>query len=239
MSPRRKAKAPSADPTRRRALGYIRVSTEEQAEDGGSLAAQETQVRAYMKAQEWTCVGILSDPGVSGTSFEGRDGMARARAMLANGEADYLVAIALDRHSRNVDDIRALLSESVERGWGLVSVSESLDTSTATGKLFVHMVAGFAEYVRDVISERTRSGMAAKTRAGGHMGRHTVLAPEVVGEIRTWRDDVGMSWNEITKALNALDRPSARGGPWAPSSAQSAYNVNLNLPPKKVREATQ
>lgn len=214
------------------ALLYVRVSTLEQSEDGASMASQRATLESFAQIHEWDTL-VIEDAGVSAKSLE-RDGMNRALQMLSAGEADVLVAVRLDRLSRDLHDITGLLKRSVDERWALVTIHGSIDTSTAMGRAYVHMAGLFAELERGMIGERTRAGMAQKRAEGQHLGRHSVLSRETVEQVRRLRDDVGMSWPKIAQELTTQGIPTATGrSAWGVSSVQSAYRVRLVLPAKR------
>src|SRR6185436_9566170 len=147
-----------------RLVGYIRVSTDDQALHGVSLDAQEGRLQAHAKAHAkahgYKLVAVERDEGVSGKVAPARrDGLTKAMAAIQLGYADGLVFLKLDRLSRSVRDILRLADDARRGGWHLVSVSELIDTSTATGKFTLGVLALLAEMERDQIGERTRFGM--------------------------------------------------------------------------------
>jgi DNA invertase Pin-like site-specific DNA recombinase len=117
-------------------IGYCRVSTEEQAREGVSMEAQRKRLDAYCTAQGYELIGIESDNGTSGSVAPGkRPGLARALALVRKGEADGLLALKLDRISRNARDMLELVDDCRRQGWRLVSVFEQLDSGSAAGRL--------------------------------------------------------------------------------------------------------
>ena len=150
-----------------RLVGYTRVSTEEQAQEGVSLDAQEARLRAYCLAHGAELVGIESDSAASGRiSPSKRPGIARALAKIHVDEADGLVALKLDRLSRSTRDILDLAEDAQKGGWRLVSVSESLDTATATGRFTLTILAALAQLEREQTAERTRVALAHVAQQG-------------------------------------------------------------------------
>lgn len=115
--------------TNKRALAYIRVSTNEQADKGISLDAQQHRIRAHCEAQGYDCVGVYCDAGLSGKTMD-RPQLQTALALLRDGKADALVVLKLDRLSRSTRDILDLADRCQKEGWALVSVSEALDTNS-------------------------------------------------------------------------------------------------------------
>jgi site-specific DNA recombinase len=144
-------------------IGYVRVSSNEQAENGVSLAAQKYRIRKYCKANGWTCVKILEDDGYSGKDLR-RPALQRLLAGMGakNDPVGALVVSKLDRLTRSVRDLIRLTELLLKHGIALVSIQEAVDTSTATGKMFYTLVTVISEWERGVIGERTRDALAHK-----------------------------------------------------------------------------
>lgn len=139
---------------------YCRVSTEEQAEHGVSMDAQEAQLRAYVAAHSLEVLDVVRDNGVSARTLARRDGLQRALAALRAGDADGLVVTKLDRLSRSVRDVLDLADAAKDARWQLHSVAEHLDTSTAAGRFVLTVLAGLAQMEREQVGERTRAALA-------------------------------------------------------------------------------
>src|SRR4051812_22324091 len=90
------------------AVGYVRVSTSEQADSGLGLQAQRSAIKAEAKRRGWALVGIEEDAGASGKSMAGRAGLEAALALVESGQAEALVVAKLDRLSRSLLDFAAL-----------------------------------------------------------------------------------------------------------------------------------
>lgn len=182
-------------------VGYVRVSTEEQAAGGLGLTAQRERISAYCHARGWKLAGIVEDAGVSGSTLE-REGMRRVRAIMQRKLAHAVVALKLDRLTRRVGDLQVLLQEADRTGVALVSVSETLDTSSAAGRLMVHVLGAIAQWERETIAERTAQALRVKRARGERVSRHTALGQEA-GEqcaMDTLRSIL----------LSATERPSLR-----------------------------
>jgi len=153
------------------AVGYVRVSSEEQARRGASLSAQREQIRAFCRARGWGLIGIESDEGVSGVSLKRRPGLQVALEALERGRATALVITKLDRLSRSVRDIFSLVEGCfTTNGASLVSIGESLDATTATGKAFMGILAVMAQMESELIGERTRAALDQLRAEGRWVG---------------------------------------------------------------------
>lgn len=150
-----------------RLVGYVRVSTEEQRDEGVSLAAQTARLRAYGVASDVDVVEVVEDAGISGkVPPRQRPGLARVLAMIDSGEVHGVVALKLDRISRSVRDVLDLADSAGRHGWRLVSVSESLDTGSATGRFTLTILAALAQLEREQIGERTQGALDHLAREG-------------------------------------------------------------------------
>ena len=228
-----------------RLIGYVRVSTDDQASHGVSLAAQEQRLRAHAEAHGYILQGVARDEGVSGKVPPlRRPGLRSALEAVNAGAADGLVFLKLDRLSRSVRDILKLADEAKRSGWHLLSVSEHIDTSTAAGKFTLGVLALLAEMERDQLGERTRLGMQQVARENRSrssrlpFGYRVSGAPEATvmkaGDRRPLVEDAsemrllrlilrqrakGLGAQRIAKGLNSKDRGNPRTKkPWTTST---------------------
>ena len=191
------------------ALAYIRVSTAEQAEHGASLEAQRNSLTAEAKRRGWD-VEVVPDEGISAKSLK-RPGLQSALARLDAADADYLLAIRIDRVSRSVADFAGLLDRSNQKGWGIVLTDTNIDTTTTAGRFTGNVLASAAQYERELIGDRTREGMAQRKAEGVHIGRPREIAQHTVEQISRLRGD-GQSLAQIAETLTADGVPTAHGG---------------------------
>jgi DNA invertase Pin-like site-specific DNA recombinase len=109
---------------------------------------------------------------------------AQLKALLASLQPDdVLVVWKLDRLSRSLSDLLLTLAKVNAAGAGFRSITEAIDTTTAAGRLMMHMVGAFAEFEREMIRERTMQGLETARRAGRHLGRKPKLKPSQKAEI--------------------------------------------------------
>lgn len=151
-----------------RVVLYIRVSTQEQAQEGYSIEEQKRRLIAYCKARGWVVVEILVDPGFSGSNLE-RPAM---QALIANiKDYDMVLVYKLDRLSRSQKDTLYLIEEVfLPNGVDFVSINESFDTSTPFGRAMIGILSVFAQLEREQIKERTAMGLDARFREGKRLG---------------------------------------------------------------------
>ena len=202
----------------KRALGYVRVSTEEQGTSGAGLDAQRRAIRREEKHRGWKLIEIYEDVA-SGKNMKRRPGLDTAMLSLEAGEADLLVVSKLDRLSRSVSDFARFMEERARKnGWELVVLDLGVDTSTPTGEMFANMMVTLAQWERRIIGERTKDGLAAKRAAGVRLGRPAVLPPATLRRIRNLRSR-GHSFAEIARRLNADGTPTAHPpSKWHPAT---------------------
>jgi DNA invertase Pin-like site-specific DNA recombinase len=143
-----------------RVVGYIRVSSREQAEDGISLAAQRAKIQAYAVAMDLDLIAIEEDAGISAKTVVDRPGLVRALGMLENSQADGILVAKLDRLTRSVRDLGDLVEHYFASKWSLLSVSDSIDTRTAAGRLVLNVLTSVAQWEREATGERTRDALA-------------------------------------------------------------------------------
>lgn len=200
------------------AIGYIRVSTDEQAGSGAGMAAQRAAIVAEAERRGWGLVALEEDAGASGKSLTGRPGLAAALEVVESGSADLLVVAKLDRLSRSLIDFAGLMERSRRRGWGLVALDLGLDTSTPNGEMMAGVLAVFAQFERRLIGQRTKDALAVKRAQGVRLGRPDSIAPELAERIRAMRAG-GATLTAICDTLTSEGVPTARGGAvWRPSS---------------------
>lgn len=198
-----------------RVIGYVRVSTQEQAENGYGLGAQLERIREECERRGWTLMSTFADEGASGKSLE-RPNLQSALAALPS--YDGLVVAKLDRLTRSLADFSQLLNWFEDAGKSLIALDFDLDTTTPGGKLVAHIFGAVAEWERGVIGQRTREGLAAKKASGEQFGRPS-LPSEVQERIIGLRES-GLTLRAICQVLEDDGIPTARGGAWSPSSLQ-------------------
>lgn len=141
------------------AIGYVRVSTLEQANEGISLDAQRERVQLFCKSKGWKLLKICRDEGISGRKMHNRPGLLDAIA-IAKQHRCPLIIYSLSRFARSTRDCLEL-SEQLRRGHAdLISISESIDTTSAAGKFFFIILAALAQFESDQSGERVRMAMA-------------------------------------------------------------------------------
>jgi site-specific DNA recombinase len=145
---------------------YIRVSTQDQAQHGFSLDAQEDNLKNYASALGYEIFKIYRDEGKSAKDLK-RPEMIN---LLRDAEARKFQAIfiyKLDRFSRSLKDLILTIDKLKEWNIDFVSLQDKIETASASGKLMFHIISAFAEFERNIIGDRTKFGMERKAKEGG------------------------------------------------------------------------
>ncbi len=219
-------------------VGYVRVSTEQQADAGISLDAQRAKLSAYALATDLELVDVVEDAGVSAKSLD-RPGLRRALGMLDSGAARGLLVVKLDRLTRSVRDLGELVEHYFAEKFSLLSVSDSIDTRTAAGRLVLNVLTSVAQWEREATGERTRDALRHLQGEGVRLGAAGLGWKRSDARDETGRlsiDDVeeeratvqriialratGMSLRDIAHALAGEGRRTKRGGRWAPETVR-------------------
>lgn len=216
--------SPIVDDGRMRAIGYTRVSTAEQGEEGVSLDAQAGQIRAACEAKGWNLIDVGQDVA-SGKTTAKRPALADALARLAAGEAQVLVVAHLDRLTRSIIDGATLFARAEREGWEIAILDLGADTTTAAGRLVRNVMLMVGEWQREVISERTKEGLAEKRAQGVVLGRpRSGLDPANAGTLARLRElrASGMSLRKVAETLNAEGLAGFQGGRWTDMTVRKA-----------------
>ncbi len=148
---------------------YMRVSTEEQAKEGYSLAAQKRKLLAYCDAKDWTVTAIYCDEGISGSSISARP---QATQMLEDAKKhlfENILILKVDRLCRNTRDLLEIVDLLKKHNIKLNATEEQIDYTTPTGKMLLTMLGSFAELERSTITERMLLGKEQMARQGKYI----------------------------------------------------------------------
>jgi len=239
MRPRKAAVATE----NRKTVAYVRVSTQDQAAEGVSLAAQEARIGAYCAAMGWPVSEVIRDAGESAKTLQ-RPGMAAILGDVGAGRVDRVVVLKLDRLTRSTRDLADLLELFAKADAALVSVSENLDTGSACGRLVLNVIGSVAQWEREAIAERTATALAHKrqrrivygTTPFGFTRVGDALVPvpreQTALDEAARMDRAGASFREIAARLTELGVMPHRGKVW------HAASVRAVLRSKIAREAS-
>jgi DNA invertase Pin-like site-specific DNA recombinase len=207
------------------AIGYVRVSTSEQADSGLGLKAQRAAIGAEAARRGWELAEVYEDAGASAKALTGRPALSQALDALAGGRASVLIVSKLDRLARSVNDFSGLVRRAEREGWALVVVDLAVDMTTPTGGMLANITAAVAEWERGVISQRTKDALAVRKAQGVTLGRPRQLDPAVAKRIRAERAG-GATLQAIADGLNydGIKTPTKRA--W---SAALVRKVSLQV----------
>ncbi len=209
------------------AIGYTRVSTDKQSEKGISLDAQAEKIRAMAVVHGAQLIEVVQDGGESAKTLN-RPGLQRVMKLVDQRQVQAVIVAKLGRLTRSVKDLCELLELFERRGVALISVAESLDTGSASGRLVINIMAAVSQWEREAIGERTRDALQHKRSQGERVGniafgyRLSVdgkhVEPDageqaVLAEIRRLRN-AGTSLRRIAAALNGQALTTRRGTAW-------------------------
>jgi DNA invertase Pin-like site-specific DNA recombinase len=212
--------------------GYARCSTDEQSREGVTLQSQEMRIRAFCVASGRIEPQMVIDDGQSAKTLN-RPGLQRILEAVMRGEVGTLVVLKLDRLTRSVGDLATLLALFERHGCALVAVQESLDTSTASGRLMLNLLASVSQWEREAISERTAAAFEYKRQArevyckGAPFGfrRENGRLVEVPAQIAAIREmkrmaAEGLSLRKIAAHLTRRGISPSGGGQWFAQSVK-------------------
>ena len=214
------------------AIGYVRVSTEDQAKEGVSLDNQKAKIEAYCQLKDLELLEIIEDAGISAKNLR-RPGVQKVLLMDRKKQVDAIVVYKLDRIFRSTVD--ALETTKMFDKWGVSfhSIEETLDTQSAMGRFFFTLTAALAEMERRIIGERTKAALSHKRsrneKTGGDVPYGYDLTPaglliknhteqKVIRLIRRLNRD-GYSLRKICRELEREGHLTKRGNPiWHPKT---------------------
>lgn len=150
-------------------VGYCRVSTDMQAQEGVSLDAQRARIEAWAASNSHEVLAILQDEGISGKSMSRRPNLLAALEMVKREKGVFIV-YSMSRMSRSVTDAITIASDLHAAGAEFVSINERIDTTTAMGRAFYAISATFNQLERELIVERTQAAMDHKRSKGEFLG---------------------------------------------------------------------
>jgi DNA invertase Pin-like site-specific DNA recombinase len=203
-----------------KAIGYIRVSTQEQAQSGLGLEAQAVAIRAEATRRGWD-LEIIADEGESGSKVD-RPGLLIAKDKLARGEAQALIVAKQDRLMRSSLGWAQIVSQSKDQKWSLICLDINLDTASPMGECLGSILAAVAQFDLASIRQRTKDALAVKKAQGYRLGRPATMPDETRARIRALRNS-GVTLQGVADTLNAEGIPTARGGlKWYASTVQKA-----------------
>ncbi|RLD05573.1 MAG: recombinase family protein [Chloroflexota bacterium] len=212
----------------KKAIGYVRVSTEQQADEGISLEAQKGKIRAWCELNDYELVGIYEDAGISGKNITKRAGLQEALNLAKPDMA--LVVHSLSRLARSTKDCIEIAEDLKANKCDLVSLTEKIDTSSAMGEFFFTLIAALGQMERKLIGERTTAALAHKKANGEKYAPVPFGYKEVEGKLEAVKQETqlvaeivsrrakGETLRSIADWLNEQGIAGKQGGKWHASS---------------------
>lgn len=211
---------------------YLRVSTEEQVREGYSIRAQEEKLKSFATLKDWHIFNIYADEGISGKDIESRPEMKRLITDIESGKVKNVLVFKIDRLTRSTKNLIELMELFERYSCAFNSLSESITTDNAAGRMFLKLVGLFAEFERENLVERLRLGFERKAREGYTLAgcRHSYgydrengnkiqeineEEAEIVKRIFDMYLNGDSNFTRIAKTLNAQKVPTKMGKRWA------------------------
>lgn len=228
-----------------KAIGYASINTLNPHPDRLNLEDQERMIREYAAQQGMELIDVYSE--VKSTNNDLRHPkLAQMLGLAAEGEIDTVIIARLDRLTRNIRYLNAIVGEICgQYGVDLISIEEGLNTSADSGRMAINMIDIFTKWDTKRISDRTREIIARKRERGERVGHapfgftyQNKLLVEVPAEQKTMRlicrkRDSGLSYHKIARMLNEEHIVSKRGGIWYAETVKTVYQSQQ----KKERQA--
>jgi site-specific DNA recombinase len=212
----------------------VRVSTDEQAKAGYSLAAQVDRIKSFIKSQGWAACDIYSDDGYSAKDRK-RPALQRLLDDASEKRFDAVLVYKIDRLSRRLKDLIEIVEEISHNNVGFKSITELIDTTTPEGRLMFHQFGSFAQYERELIGQRTKMGMIKRLKSGKWNGGpapygYSLNSPhlkikedeaKIVHLIYDLADTKNMGVINIARHLNEMHIKGVRAKKWRQNTVYS------------------
>jgi len=229
-----------------KAIGYVRVSTQEQTDSGLSIQSQIERIQQFCTFRNLNLASIIRDEGVSASiPLANRPGGSELLD-ITKSQKITVVAVKLDRLFRDALDCLSVVKEWNKQGISVQLLDLGVDTNTPQGKAFLTNAAAYAELERNLISERTKEALKQVRAQGGTLGsdgygwsrsddvdangrRKIVIDTEefqTLIECRTLRE-MGWTLQQIANKFNNENRKTKRGGRWFASTVRNCCNSEL------------
>jgi site-specific DNA recombinase len=216
---------------------YARVSTEEQVQEGFSIRAQQQKLKEFANIKDWSIYDIYLDEGISGKNLTQRPAITRMITDIKTKHVKNVLVFKIDRLTRSTADLVYLIDLFKEYDCAFNSLMESIDTSTASGRMFIKIIGIFAEFERENIAERSRVGFERKAKEGytnaarfvsygydraSGQKIQTINESEaaIVCMIFDMYVNQGMSLGGVAKSLNLREIPTKKNSFWTPAAVR-------------------
>lgn len=222
---------------KKQAIGYVRVSTQKQVNDGLSIEAQISRIEAWAQFNEYELTHVFVDEGISGKNINNRPKLTEALSLLEKDMA--FVFYSLSRVSRNVIDTIAIGEQIRQASADMVSLSEKIDTTGAAGRMIFNLLAVLNQFERDQVSERTKMVMKYK-RENNQVYSHVPYGFDRVDKNLIINQDEsqniaymvrlrdkGYGFRKIATQLNKDNIKSKHGGQWYAKTVEQVLKRTL------------
>ncbi len=224
-----------------KAVGYVRVSSEDQAKEGVSLSNQKAKIHAYCDLKDLQLVTILEDAGLSAKNLK-RPGVQTVLEMVKKKSVEAVVVYKLDRMFRSTIDALETTKKFDKQGIAFHSIEETIDTETAMGRFFFTLTAALAEMERSLIGERTKAALRHKKENGEVWGpvpygckqiRRKIVPHEAeqqtIKKVLSLRK-MGLNYSQISRKLNELGIKTKKGKTWFPMTVRNIVVQSKSKP---------
>ena len=222
-------------------IGYVRVSTSQQVQDGVSLEAQEAKIQAYASLNDIENIIIVRDEGISGSTLN-RKGIEGIIELIQDGKVDNLIVYSLSRISRKCLDLLNLIDLFGKKNVAFHSLTEHLNTSSPTGRFLIQILGAVSELERGLISERVKGALAYKKENGEKTGGQIPygftcddgkLIPKddemfLISKMMYLREEKKLSYLKICDRLSELGLTSRTGKKFHPQTVKQILSYHQN-----------
>ena len=221
-----------------KAIGYIRVSTQNQTSNGVSLDFQKTHIQQYADAHKFQLVDMIIDEGISGATFD-RPGMSKVIEYCELGDISHVIVWRLDRSTRNIRHVLSLTEDLfLRQNVQLHSTTESLDITSSNGRFVLTLLAANNQLDMEQRGENTKAALDHNRKlkypsshppygykSNGRQIPMTVIPEEIkILKLIFHRWRYGWSYNRIAIQLNADNVLTKYGKKWSPSTIVNLVN---------------
>ncbi len=222
---------------KKQAIGYVRVSTQKQANDGLSIDAQVSKIRQWAEFNDYDLIHVYIDEGISGKNVINRPQLNEALSLLKKDMA--FVFYSLSRVSRNVIDTISIGERIRVAGADMVSLSERIDTTGAAGRMIFNLLAVLNQFERDQVSERTKLVMTylrENSKVYSHVpygyerqDKDLIIKPDEYQHIEYMLQlrEQGYGFRRIATTLNKKQIKSKHGGKWYSKTVEQIVSRHL------------
>ena len=214
---------------------YVRVSTEEQAQEGFSVRGQTEKLKSYALLKDWDIYDIYSDEGISGKNIVDRPAINRLIDDIEAGNVNNVLVFKVDRLTRSTRNLLELVELFEEYNCAFNSLTESIDTDTPSGRMFLKIIGIFAEFERENLVSRLKLGFERKAKEGYTLANNNISygydrpkgqrvqvinseESKIVKEIFSMFLDKNISMTQIAKKLNDRKIPTKNHTNWQPTT---------------------